>query len=73
MSRSVARQRASETVALRRSVLIAVFVEDRETVAVALIALVTVLVILEVLAPRLEDPLEVGPTGGFKARLTKQH
>lgn len=50
----------------------AVFVEDREAVAVALVGLGTVLVILGVLAPRLEGPLEVGPTGGLKAQLTKQ-
>jgi hypothetical protein len=53
-------------------IVLAVFIEDREAVAVALVALGTVLVILGVLAPRLEGPLEVGPTGGLKAQLTKQ-
>lgn len=53
-------------------ITLAVVVEDREAVAVALVGLGTVLVILGVLAPRLEGPLEVGPTGGLKAQLTKQ-
>jgi len=53
-------------------ITLAVFVEDREAVAVALVGLGTVVVILGVLAPRLEGPLEVGPTGGLKAQLTKQ-
>lgn len=50
-------------------IVLAVFVEDREAVAVAMVALGAVLVILGVLAPRLEGPLEVGPTGGLKAHL----
>ena len=53
-------------------IVLAVFVEDREAVATVMVALGSVLVILGVLAPRLEGPLEVGPTGGLKAQLTKQ-